>query len=95
MSMLLDQRSRSASHLLEIALTGIEWGVIYVDDESPDGTAAKIRDLSQRNTRVRCIQRIDRRGLSSAVIEGMLRVAPPTSLSSMPICSMTKNCCLG
>ena len=62
---------------LEIALHGIEWEVIYVDDDSPDGTSATVRELSQRNRRVRCLQRIGRRGLSTAVIEGMLATSAP------------------
>lgn len=57
---------------LEAALCGIEWEVIYVDDDSPDGTAHKVRSLAQANSRIRCVQRIGRRGLSTAVIEGML-----------------------
>src|SRR5215467_11765474 len=64
-------------HLLGAALDGIEWEVIYVDDDSPDGTAAKVRELGQRNPRIRCIQRIGRRGLSTAVIEGMLATSAP------------------
>jgi dolichol-phosphate mannosyltransferase len=59
------------------ALRGIEWEVIYVDDDSPDGTAAKVREIAQVNARVRCLQRIGRRGLSSAVIEGMLATSAP------------------
>lgn len=62
---------------LEAALCGIEWEVIYVDDDSPDGTADEVRNLAQTNARVRCIQRIGRRGLSSAVIEGMLASSAP------------------
>lgn len=62
---------------LEAALCGIEWEVVYVDDDSPDGTAAKIRALAQNNPRVRCLQRIGRRGLSTAVIEGMLASCAP------------------
>jgi len=62
---------------LDAALAGIEWEVIYVDDDSPDGTAAKIRELSRRYFRVRCVQRIGRRGLSTAVIEGMLASSAP------------------
>ena len=58
--------------LLEAALQGIEWEAIFVDDDSPDGTAAKVRETGQANARVRCIHRIGRRGLSSAVIEGFL-----------------------
>ncbi len=62
---------------LGAALRGIEWEVIYVDDDSPDGTARKVRELSQTNTRVRCVQRIGRRGLSTAVVEGMLASSAP------------------
>lgn len=57
---------------LEIVLVGLRWEVIFVDDDSPDGTADEIRSLAQVNSRVRCIHRIGRRGLSRAVIEGML-----------------------
>lgn len=59
------------------ALQGIEWEVIFVDDDSPDGTADWVRTISHDNERVRCIQRIDRRGLSSACIEGMLSSSAP------------------
>lgn len=57
---------------LDAALAGIAWEVITVDDDSPDGTAATVRRLAQDDSRIRCIQRIGRRGLSSAVVEGML-----------------------
>jgi dolichol-phosphate mannosyltransferase len=62
---------------LEAALCGIDWEVIYVDDDSPDGTAETVRSIAQTNPRVRCVQRIGRRGLSSAVIEGMLASSAP------------------
>ncbi len=62
---------------LESALAGIEWEVVYVDDDSPDGTSEKVREVAQRNRRVRCVQRIGRRGLSTAVIEGMLASSAP------------------
>jgi dolichol-phosphate mannosyltransferase len=62
---------------LETALAGIEWEVVYVDDDSPDGTTAKVRTVAQTNRRVRCIQRIGRRGLSTAVIEGVLATSAP------------------
>ena len=57
---------------LDAALCGIPWEVVYVDDNSPDGTAAEVRRIAQTDSRVRCIRRIGRRGLSSAVIEGAL-----------------------
>lgn len=62
---------------LEESLQGISWEVIFVDDDSPDGTSAKVREISLSDRRVRCIQRIGRRGLSSACIEGMLACASP------------------
>jgi len=57
---------------LDAALKGIAWEVIYVDDNSPDGTAAEVRRIAQTDPRVRCIRRVGRRGLASAVIEGAL-----------------------
>jgi dolichol-phosphate mannosyltransferase len=57
---------------LDSALYGLRWEVVYVDDNSPDGTAAEVRRIAQTDPRVRCIRRIGRRGLSSAVIEGAL-----------------------
>jgi dolichol-phosphate mannosyltransferase len=62
---------------LRAALLGIEWEVVFVDDDSPDGTAAQIRLLAQADPRIRCLQRIGRRGLSTAVIEGMLASSAP------------------
>jgi dolichol-phosphate mannosyltransferase len=58
-------------------LAGTEWEVVFVDDDSPDGTAEVVRQLAQTDRRVRCVQRIGRRGLSSACIEGMLTSAAP------------------
>ena len=57
---------------LDAALGGIAWEVVFVDDNSPDGTAAEARRLARLDPRVRCIRRIGRRGLSSAVVEGAL-----------------------
>jgi dolichol-phosphate mannosyltransferase len=57
---------------LDAALAGIAWEVIYVDDNSPDGTSQEVRRIASLDRRVRCIRRIGRRGLASAVIEGAL-----------------------
>jgi dolichol-phosphate mannosyltransferase len=53
-------------------LDGIEWEVIFVDDDSPDGTSATARRIARADCRVRCLRRIGRRGLSGACVEGML-----------------------
>jgi dolichol-phosphate mannosyltransferase len=63
--------------LLEACLGGVDWEVIFVDDDSPDGTADAAREAARANPRVRCIQRIGRRGLSTACIEGMLASSAP------------------
>jgi dolichol-phosphate mannosyltransferase len=57
---------------LDKALAGLSWEVVFVDDDSPDGTAATAREIARTDSRVRCIRRVGRRGLSSAVIEGAL-----------------------
>ena len=46
--------------------------IIFIDDNSPDHTYETIKSISEKNNRIRCIRRIGRRGLSSAVIEGCL-----------------------
>lgn len=62
---------------LEQCLQGEAWEVIFVDDDSPDGTAARVREIARQHPRVRCLQRIGRRGLSSACVEGMLASSAP------------------
>jgi dolichol-phosphate mannosyltransferase len=62
---------------LERALVGIGWEAIFVDDDSTDGTADEARRLAATNPRVRVIQRIGRRGLAGAAIEGMCATAAP------------------
>jgi len=57
---------------LDKALASLAWEVVFVDDDSPDGTASLARDMARADPRVRCIRRVGRRGLSSAVIEGAL-----------------------
>ena len=57
---------------LAAALAGCDWEVLFVDDNSPDGTAALARALGASDGRVRCMRRIGRRGLAGACLEGML-----------------------
>jgi dolichol-phosphate mannosyltransferase len=62
---------------LHEALAGIEWEVVFVDDDSPDGTAEFCRQIGRSDRRVRVVQRIARRGLASASIEGILATCAP------------------
>jgi dolichol-phosphate mannosyltransferase len=62
---------------LESTLGPTGWEVVFVDDDSPDRTAALIRDIAGTDHRVRCLQRIGRRGLSTACIEGMFATSAP------------------
>jgi dolichol-phosphate mannosyltransferase len=62
---------------LDATLKGIAWEVVFVDDNSPDETWEVVRGLARRDSRVRCIRRIGRRGLSGACIEGILASSAP------------------
>ncbi|MBV8778414.1 MAG: glycosyltransferase family 2 protein [Alphaproteobacteria bacterium] len=62
---------------LNRVLAGIAWEAIFVDDDSPDGTADAVREIAAEQTNIRCLQRLGRRGLSSACIEGILASAAP------------------
>lgn len=57
---------------LDVAIRHLRYEVVFVDDDSPDGTARMVRDIARTDSRVRCLHRIGRRGLASACIEGML-----------------------
>jgi dolichol-phosphate mannosyltransferase len=56
----------------EKTLGTIDWQVIFVDDNSSDGTAELVDAIGQNNPRVRCIKRATLRGLSSACIDGAI-----------------------
>ena len=62
---------------LEATLIGIAWEVVFVDDNSPDRTWEVVRELARQDSRVRCVRRIGRRGLSGACIEGILASSAP------------------
>ena len=62
---------------LVLCLGGRSWEVVFVDDDSPDGTADVVREHAAADSRIRCLHRIGRRGLSSACIEGMLATTSP------------------
>ncbi len=62
---------------VEAALAGVEWEMIVVDDNSPDGTSALAKEIAQEDPRVRCLRRVNRRGLAGACIEGMLASSAP------------------
>ncbi len=53
-------------------LQGLQWEAIFVDDDSPDGTAQVIAGHALASPNIRLIHRIGRRGLASACIEGMM-----------------------
>src|SRR6266481_7760649 len=62
---------------LGATLRDVAWEVVFVDDNSPDGTWDVVRSLARRDSRVRCVRRIGRRGLSGACIEGILASSAP------------------
>ena len=63
--------------VLDETLRGIAWEVVFVDDDSTDGTGRVLLDMARADQRIRMIHRIGRRGLSSAVVEGILSTSSP------------------
>lgn len=62
---------------LHKSLLGINWEVVFVDDDSKDGTIAAVRDIASHDCQVRGIRRIARRGLAGACLEGVLSSSAP------------------
>lgn len=62
---------------LSTALGDLSWELVFVDDNSADGTADLVRSLARCDHRIRVVQRVGRRGLSSAVVEGALATSAP------------------
>ncbi|MCA6251894.1 MAG: glycosyltransferase, partial [Phenylobacterium sp.] len=68
---------RKLISLVETALGQTRWQVIFVDDDSPDGTAAEVKAVAAVDPRILCLHRVGRRGLAGAVIEGIMASAAP------------------
>ncbi len=62
---------------LDLALQGVRWQAIYVDDNSPDGTSEAVKSLAQHDPRISCLRRVGRRGLAGAILEGAMASAAP------------------
>ncbi len=62
---------------LGASLQGVAWEILFVDDDSPDGTADRVQEIGQRMSNVRCLKRLGRRGLASACIEGFAATSGP------------------
>ncbi|SEQ14655.1 dolichol-phosphate mannosyltransferase [Devosia sp. YR412] len=60
-----------------IAMGDTPWEMIVVDDDSPDGTADLVNELSRVYANIRCLRRFGRRGLASACVEGMAVTSAP------------------
>jgi dolichol-phosphate mannosyltransferase len=58
--------------LLTQALQGRAWEAVFVDDDSPDGTADAVRAIAEGQPNIRVLHRKGRRGLAGACIEGIL-----------------------
>jgi dolichol-phosphate mannosyltransferase len=62
---------------ISAVLKEINWEIIFVDDNSTDGTKELLNRISSQHPQISAIHRINRTGLSSACIEGMLAGKAP------------------
>lgn len=58
-------------------LEPFNWEIVFVDDDSPDGTWKTVQHEAAHDRRIRGIRRVGRHGLASAAIEGFLSSASP------------------
>ncbi len=70
---------RSMLCVIDESCRTLRWEAIFVDDASTDGTAELIREFAREDERVRCLQRVGRKGFSSASLEGVLASSAPCS----------------
>lgn len=63
---------RTLVNAISSAMGDAPWELVVVDDDSPDGTWQEVLAVAAEGAPVRCIRRVGRRGLSSAVVEGAL-----------------------
>ncbi|ADM08406.1 putative dolichol-phosphate mannosyltransferase [Parvularcula bermudensis HTCC2503] len=66
--------------VLDEALQGIAYEVVFVDDHSPDGTAHLVRLLGRERPYVRCVERLGRKGLAGACVEGVMATTAPVAV---------------
>lgn len=62
---------------LDRALGGRAYEIVFVDDWSSDGTPQAVAEVAARRRDVRLVRRYGRRGLSGAVVEGVLATVAP------------------
>jgi dolichol-phosphate mannosyltransferase len=62
---------------LDAVLGHLNWEAIFVDDGSTDGTPERIEAIARQRNGIRLIRRVGRRGLASAIVEGMLATVAP------------------
>jgi glycosyltransferase involved in cell wall biosynthesis len=65
---------------LEAALNGIRWEAIFVDDDSPDGTADLVRQLARESPHVRVVHRIAGADSRAHASKASFLRRPPISL---------------
>lgn len=61
----------------QISKNNFDAGIIVVDDGSPDGTAALIKDFSKIHTNVALLNRREKKGLASACVYGFSHTNSP------------------
>ena len=68
------------------SLRGVRYEIVFVDDNSPDGTSEEVKVFMQKSPYIHLIHRIGRRGLSGAIIEGIF--ASNSSLVGVMDCDL-------